>query len=114
MATKIRHCVACGREYTYCPHNLVDESKPYWMFAWDTEECKVIFNTVMKYNAKELTKEEAKKIIDEVYTHTIIFDSTIEEKLKKIYEEPKVNHRKIRKKVDESKSAETDTIVNED
>lgn len=116
MATKIRHCIACGREYSYCPHNMVDESKPYWMFAWDTEECKVIFNTVSKYCGKELDKEQAKDIIDKVYSHTITFNPTIEEKLKEIYEKPKtVRKRTVKKKADDTgKAAEVITIVNED
>lgn len=97
MAKKIRHCVACGREYEYCPHNIVDESKPYWMFAWDTNECKEVFNIVSKYCGKDITKEEAKDMLDKVYSHTIVFNEKIENKIKEIYEEPKVK-RNLKKK----------------
>ena len=63
MQSKPRIRVCCGKEYTYCPHCKEDEEKPTWMFAYDTLECKEIFNALSHYNSNSLTKEEAKDIV---------------------------------------------------
>lgn len=87
MERKKRVCVSCGKEYRYCPNCAEDSNKPTWMFAWDNIECKTVFNIVTKYCTKDISKSEARTLLDDVLTHTIKFNNQIEEKLAEIYKE---------------------------
>ena len=45
-----RKCSVCGKTYQYCPNCSSYESYPRWMFLFDSENCKNIFETVSDYN----------------------------------------------------------------
>lgn len=96
MASNKRVCFACGKEYDYCPRNRADEDKPKWMFAYDTEECKEVFNTILKYNSQILTKAEAKEKLNAVISGNIKFRNSIQEDIDKILKEaPKPRKKRI-------------------
>lgn len=90
MRSKPRICVCCGKEYTYCPHCKEDEEKPTWMFAYDTFECKEIFNTLSRYNSSLLTKEEAKDIISKNTTKNKVFIDYIQKQIDDLLKEEPV------------------------
>ena len=63
-----RKCKCCGKSYDYCPNCGKSSSTP-WMFSFDTEACKELFNAVSAYNMK-LIKEDGIKNIVEKYSIT--------------------------------------------
>ena len=63
MGKTNRKCCLCGKEYYYCP-NCDNGEEPTWKVLWDTENCKKIFLTITDYNFKNITANEAKKILE--------------------------------------------------
>lgn len=60
-----RKCVICGNEYYYCTSGCTDSlGKPVWMASFCSENCRNIYHAVVKYNRKNITAEEARKILD--------------------------------------------------
>lgn len=58
-----RICICCGTSYKYCNSCAEYASLPQWKNIYDKMECKVIFDVASDYNAKHITKEEAKTIL---------------------------------------------------
>lgn len=58
-----RKCKCCGKSYDYCPNCGKSSSKP-WMFSFDTEVCKELFNAVSAYNMKLIKEDGIKNIVD--------------------------------------------------
>ena len=90
MRSKPRICVCCGKEYTYCPHCKEDKEKPTWMFAYDTLECKEIFDALSHYNTNRLTKEEAKDIISKNTDKNKVFIDYIQKQIDDLFKEEPV------------------------
>lgn len=65
MKINNRTCSCCSAQYTYC--NTCDgfQNEPQWKSVWCSENCKDIFMATTDYQAKEITKADAKKILDE-------------------------------------------------
>lgn len=61
---KIRICTTCGKEYKYCPNCKDYAHLPKWHFAWCCEECKDLFDAVVKCNVKHTPIEEVKVVLD--------------------------------------------------
>ena len=62
-----RTCCVCGKSYSFCPTcNPEDKDKPYWMFAWCSENCKEIYNVTSQYENEQLSAKEAKKQLDKL------------------------------------------------
>ena len=56
-------CICCGTTYKYCSGCAEYAALPQWKNIYDKIECKVIFDVATDYNAKHITKEEAKKLL---------------------------------------------------
>lgn len=52
-------CLVCGTKYTYCSSCSQYASLPLWMNHFHSENCKMIYNTVVGYDQKSITQEEA-------------------------------------------------------
>lgn len=55
--------------------------KPGWMFSYDTESCKDLFNAISGYNMGIQTKDDVKAIVDKY--HITEFDN-YKESIKKV------------------------------
>lgn len=89
MEKKVRICPTCGREYKYCPRCQEDRDKPTWMFAWDTYECRQVFNLLSNYNSNAISREEVVKELKKVVTNTIVFEESIQKQLDVLLKEEK-------------------------
>ena len=59
-----RKCLCCGATYKYCPSCNKDSNKPAWMFNYDKESCKDLFNAISGYNMGIQTKDNVKTVLD--------------------------------------------------
>lgn len=58
-----RTCLTCGKTYEYCGSCPSGLNLPVWKNLFDTENCKIIFETVSDYAQKVITKQSAKEKI---------------------------------------------------
>lgn len=58
---KNRICKCCKVAYSYCPTCEEDRFKPSWYALFHDENCKSIFDILVQYGLKKITKQEAKK-----------------------------------------------------
>ena len=84
-----RECVICGGHYDYCPNCAQYDEKPRWMFMFDSENCKKIYDIIndykvgaidanrarAKFNELDMSKRGQfakgfKKVVDEIYAKT--------------------------------------------
>lgn len=68
MAKANRKCKTCGKEYYFCP--TCGTHEPSWRKVYDTEECKISYETLARYNfghidAAEAIKTCTAKFVDE-------------------------------------------------
>lgn len=65
MAKANRKCVVCGQEYFYCTTNCAESrGKPSWMISFCSDNCKKVYEACAAFNAKMMSAEQAKKILD--------------------------------------------------
>lgn len=65
MSKPNRKCCVCGEEYYYCSHNCRDNlNKPSWLASFCSENCKQVYEACSAVFAKQMTYQEAKKILD--------------------------------------------------
>lgn len=64
MKTKPRKCIVCGKEYEYCNSCKQYAAFPAWMAIYHSENCKNIMSIATEYMAGNLTKAEAKNMLD--------------------------------------------------
>lgn len=55
-----RICLTCGKPYEYCGSCPSSLNLPVWKNLFDTENCKIVFETASDYAQKVITKESAK------------------------------------------------------
>lgn len=55
-----RVCLTCSKAYEYCGSCPSSLNLPVWKSLFDTENCKIVFETVSDYAQKVITKESAK------------------------------------------------------
>lgn len=65
MAKTNRTCKVCGLEYYFCPACSATKANPQpkWKINYCGENCKTIFDTVVKYNCGTITKDEASDVL---------------------------------------------------
>lgn len=81
-----RICVACGNEYEYCPHCSKDAGKPMWMFSFDKEVCKVVYQSIGNFTQGCITFEEFDAKLSQYDLGDFsMFTDDIKEVLEKIY-----------------------------
>lgn len=59
-----RTCEICSSTYSYCPNCNDYADKPRWMFLFDSENCKNIYDVVNAYRTNALTAVQAKEKLD--------------------------------------------------
>lgn len=62
MAKRI--CKVCGTEYDYCPGCPRYKGEPHWKISFDCENCKSIFDTLVKQSTGKITSREAKRALN--------------------------------------------------
>ena len=105
MARKvIRHCYACGKEYTYCPSCSEDKDKPVWMFSFDTEICRDLFALTSDYLAGGIDKNGVVKRLQDMNLGNRKFETSISnmitecsKKEKEVVKDEKIDVREIKK-----------------
>lgn len=93
--SKQRTCIFCGKEYQYCPNCKDYSSYPTWMFNFDTEKCRDLYNVMGGYNIGIRTIEDVKATLDKHgVTDYSIFPKALQEKLSgsslEIKDEPEI------------------------
>lgn len=63
MAKTNRVCYCCGHEYYFCPSCPNDRKDPQIYTMFDSEQCKDIFNTLVKESTKKITTSECKEAL---------------------------------------------------
>lgn len=58
-----RICVICNSAYSYCPICGKYDDFPRWMFMFDNENCKKIWEVLNDYKAGIMDKEAAKVLL---------------------------------------------------
>lgn len=58
-----KKCVICGTEYEYCSSCSEKKHLPTWKNSFCSENCKIIYDTCVKYSMGNLEKEEAASIL---------------------------------------------------
>ena len=61
---KTRNCIVCGTEYEYCNRCSSHASMPTWMALYHDDNCRSIMNIATEYMAGNLTKADAKSLLD--------------------------------------------------
>lgn len=61
---KKKTCVVCGAEYDYCNHCKSQSHLPTWMSLYDNENCRTIMNICTEFMAGNVSKADAKKVLD--------------------------------------------------
>lgn len=90
MAKKTENaiCVVCGNKYHLCVACERDKSNwKSWNIIADKEECYNIYNIVSKYIAKDITKSEAKELLNAFDLSNLDnFKEVMKNKIKEILE----------------------------
>jgi uncharacterized membrane protein len=66
MANRI--CLTCGNAYEYCGSCPTSLNLPVWKNIFDTENCKIVFETVSDYAQNVITKDVAKEKLSKYNT----------------------------------------------
>lgn len=87
MANRI--CLTCGKEYEFCGSCPSSSNLPVWKNLFDSEDCKVIFETVSDYAQGVFSKDKAK---DKLKNCNLPLETNknIKKYLDEILEEPKI------------------------
>ena len=59
-----RKCIFCGKSYQYCPNCGDDKRYPEWMFNFDTEKCRDLYEVLAGYNMEIKTVSDVKTVLD--------------------------------------------------
>ena len=79
-------CICCQIKYTFCPNCSDFDHLPRWMGIYHDENCKKICNTVLDYDFKHITKEQAKYILDKCdLSKKDVFNNRIKQLIDEIY-----------------------------
>lgn len=58
-----KQCIVCSTKYSYCSSCAEDKKKPLWMNQYCSENCRNLFTAASDYIANEITKDEAKRVV---------------------------------------------------
>lgn len=89
-----RICMVCGKKYEYCAHGCkdFDESKP-WMYLFDDETCKNVYDIWQSMRGKEINKEKAAEIFGAMdLTKVLAADTMVAKEVKEIVKTKKETH----------------------
>ena len=86
-----RICLTCGKAYEYCGSCPSSANLPVWKNLFDTENCKIVFETASDYAQKVITKESAKDKLSKCdLSNTNVFKEKIKRLVDEIIAEEKV------------------------
>ena len=71
MANSNKKCVICGKHYSYCPHCGEAKRLPSWMMIFCSDDCNTIYNTVVDWNEKKISTEEAYNKLSNINLHKV-------------------------------------------
>ena len=115
-----RHCLCCGKTYTYCSHCNDFDPTESWKYLYHDKNCMAIANIWYAYRGNEISKEEAKEQmsqykpnIDEVLKYTSIAAKEIRD-IFGIVEEEKTEDTVAEKQVEDIKPEEVNVPVEHD
>lgn len=104
MSAKDRICLCCGKVYQYCPSCKDYDPNKTWMFLVHDENCLDVYNVWQQYRGKEISKEDAAKVLKALnITDILKSKSPVVPVLKEILDikdEPKVEEKKEDEKVE--------------
>lgn len=108
-----RNCVICGAEYEYCPSCKKYNHLPRWMFLFDNQNCKDIYEIINQYDAKVIDKTEAKTKLAEL---DITKKESFADSFRKMIDEILVDEDQAKgaKRNKAKKAADTDTDSDRD
>lgn len=95
---KNKQCLACKEKFSYCPDcSRVDALKPVWSSQFCSESCMTLWTTLTKFGMNNLTKQDAKDIINSIDLKQIdTYASCVQRDYAKVMHEDK-KPRKTRK-----------------
>lgn len=96
-----RVCICCGNSYKYCNSCSEYATLPQWKNIYDKIECKVVFDVATDYNAKQITKEEAKAMLSEYDVKNITMNESLAKIINEILGSNTVKVEKTETKVEE-------------
>ncbi len=99
-----RKCLACGKEYTFCPRCEAAKNTP-WMTAFDCVACKEIFNVVSGYNMGISTLDDVKDVLSKNKIKDVkIYKGTVKDVLMQAIESaPKTTKENVDIELEEKK-----------
>lgn len=104
-----RTCMMCGEKYKYCSHCDEYNSNETWRYLYHDKNCMAIGNIWYAYRGKEITKEQAKKQMNEykenlekIFKHHSIAANEIRDIFGIKLEEPKEVEENIEKPVEKN------------
>ena len=93
-----RTCLVDGKKYSYCPSCSQDKNKPAYMATFCSENCMKLFMAASDYAANEISKEDAKKIVDKAdLSNRKNFKASINKFIAEILGEKIVPEKKVEK-----------------
>lgn len=64
MAKNNRVCKVCGSEYNFCPTCAGVTATEKYRTMFCSKNCRDVFHTISRYFVKDVTKDEAKEILN--------------------------------------------------
>lgn len=89
---KNRICLTCGTEYEYCGSCSNSLNLPVWKNIFDTENCKVVFETVSDYAQNVITKEKARTRLVNSCSLNMKYKKSVQNYLNEILTEEKIEN----------------------
>ena len=59
-------CKVCGTKYDYCPNCDKYKDEPRWKITFCSENCKDIFDTLVKHTVGKFSTKEAQKALSKL------------------------------------------------
>lgn len=95
MALKLnKKCIICGEQYRYCVNCRDSRPYEYWRNIYCSEECKSTGELWYAYRGKEISKKDAKQLMErrpDVLNKVFALDTPISKEIKDICDYSDVN-----------------------
>ena len=86
MKKNNKTCICCQKKNTFCLNCSDFDNLPRWMAIYHDENCKKICNATSQYKFNNITKEQAREILNGCdLSHKKSFNKTIQKDLDEIY-----------------------------
>lgn len=61
--SELKTCLVCGKKYKFCNHCRPVPFEELWRLTYCSEDCRKIFNICCRYAGKDISADEAYKIL---------------------------------------------------